>query len=73
MEDRASLIALFQSKKAEHDQLENQLRESQVNMDQMRRDLEKTEEDLDVLQIVGQVIGDVLRQIDDAEFANRSL
>jgi 26S proteasome regulatory subunit T4 len=65
MEDRESLVASYLRKKTEHDEIETKVRQSREAINQMRRDYEKTEDDLKALQNVGQIIGEVLKQIDN--------
>jgi 26S proteasome regulatory subunit T4 len=65
MEDRESLVASYLRKKTEHDEIETKVRQSREAINTMRRDYEKTEDDLKALQNVGQIIGEVLKQIDN--------
>jgi 26S proteasome regulatory subunit T4 len=56
--------AEYRRKLLQHKELESRLRTLRENVKQDRKEFDKTEDDLKALQSVGQIIGEVLRQLD---------
>jgi 26S proteasome regulatory subunit T4 len=52
----------------EHNDLENRVRSSRLAVVQLNKDYNKTEDHLKALQSVGQIIGEVLKQLDEEKF-----
>lgn len=55
----------FRKKLLHHKELEARVRSLRENVKAARKDFDKTEDDLKALQSVGQIIGEVLRQLDE--------
>jgi 26S proteasome regulatory subunit T4 len=56
--------AEYRHKLLQHKELESRVRTLRENVKQDRKEFDKTEDDLKALQSVGQIIGEVLRQLD---------
>lgn len=68
-EDRRSkALAAFRKKLIEHRSLEAKVKELRLGLRQYVKDYDKTEDDLKALQSVGQIIGEVLKQLDNEKF-----
>lgn len=67
-EDRTSLLKDYRNVLAEHTLRESKLREARIGLAKLRKEYDKTEDDLKALQSVGQMIGEVLRQLDEERF-----
>ena len=52
----------------QHRETDTKLKSLRLNSKEREAEFEKTEDDLKALQSVGQIIGEVLRQIDDERF-----
>lgn len=65
---RHSTLEEYKRKLVEVRRFENRLKESRVRVEDIRKQFQKTEDDLKALQSVGQMIGEVLRQLDDQRF-----
>jgi 26S proteasome regulatory subunit T4 len=52
----------------QHRELETRVKAARESLKQLKKDFDKTEEDLKALQSVGQIIGEVLKQLDDERF-----
>lgn len=65
---RAEALQKFQLKAREHRELEAQVKASREKIAQFEAEYNKSEEDLKALQSVGQVIGEVLRQLSEEKF-----
>jgi len=58
----------YRKKLMEHKEFETKVRSMRDGLKTLRKDYDKTEEDLKALQSVGQIIGEVLKQLDDERF-----
>ncbi|KAJ7549704.1 hypothetical protein O6H91_07G063800 [Diphasiastrum complanatum] len=67
VEDAARLSALteYRKKLLQHKELDSRLRTLRENVKAAKKEFDKTEDDLKALQSVGQIIGEVLRQLDN--------
>jgi 26S proteasome regulatory subunit T4 len=52
----------------EHQEVEKKLQTVQAELDELGRQYQKSEEDLKALQSVGQIVGEVLRQLDEEKY-----
>ncbi|MDP2434993.1 MAG: hypothetical protein Q8P67_04565 [archaeon] len=66
--DVASLLKAYRSVLSDHTLQEGRVREARIQLNQLRKEYDQTEQDLKALQSVGQMIGEVLRQLDDERF-----
>ncbi|BAM42382.1 26S proteasome ATPase subunit [Theileria orientalis strain Shintoku] len=66
-EDREVMMQ-YVRKVREHRELESKLKKLRTEMNELNQKDNKTEEDLKALQSIGQIVGHVLRQIDDNKF-----
>ena len=66
--DRAQLIAECEKKWKEYQRLEGQVKEQNKKVEELRRQCEQTERAFNSLQAVGQIVGEVLRPLDDERF-----
>jgi 26S proteasome regulatory subunit T4 len=64
MADTEVVRADYRRKLMQHKELDSSLRNLRENVKTARKDFDKTEDDLKALQSVGQIIGEVLRQLD---------
>eukprot|EP00270_Netrium_digitus_P011296 TRINITY_DN3585_c0_g1_i1.p1 TRINITY_DN3585_c0_g1~~TRINITY_DN3585_c0_g1_i1.p1 ORF type:complete len:398 (-),score=93.63 TRINITY_DN3585_c0_g1_i1:330-1523(-) len=58
-------LADYRRRLLQHKELESRVRSLRENLKVAKKDFDKTEDDLKALQSVGQIIGEVLRQLDD--------
>eukprot|EP01117_Protostelium_nocturnum_P010343 TRINITY_DN371_c0_g1_i2.p1 TRINITY_DN371_c0_g1~~TRINITY_DN371_c0_g1_i2.p1 ORF type:complete len:392 (+),score=142.77 TRINITY_DN371_c0_g1_i2:162-1337(+) len=58
----------YRKKLLEHREIETKLRASRETIKTLKKDYEKSEDDLKALQSVGQIIGEVLKQLDEERF-----
>jgi 26S proteasome regulatory subunit T4 len=68
--DQAKIDALkgYRQKLRDHSNFSENLKKVRMNIRALNADYEKTEEDMKALQSVGQIIGEVLKQLDDERF-----
>ena len=66
--DVASLLKAYRSVLSDHTLQEGRVREARIQLNKLRKEYDQTEQDLKALQSVGQMIGEVLRQLDDERF-----
>lgn len=64
---QAALVA-YRKKLMEHKEIETKVRSMREAGKGFKKDYDKTEDDLKALQSVGQIIGEVLKQLDDDRF-----
>jgi 26S proteasome regulatory subunit T4 len=64
-EKREQAIADYRAKLLSHREVDAKVRELREGFKEVKVEYDKTEEDLKALQSVGQIIGEVLRQLDD--------
>jgi len=68
-EDRRSkALAEYRKKLLEHREIEEKLKEVRLGLRKLEKDYDKSEEDIKALQSVGQIIGEVLKQLSDDKF-----
>ena len=67
-DERAATLRTYRQKVQQHRELETRLRTLREQVVGLTRQYEKTEDDLKALQSVGQIIGEVLKQLDDERF-----
>ncbi|KAL6068669.1 26S proteasome subunit rpt4 [Balamuthia mandrillaris] len=58
----------FRTKLLQHKEVEAQVRAMREEHKKLKRDYDRSEDDLKALQSVGQIIGEVLRQLDDEKY-----
>uniref|UniRef100_A0A7S2JKT3 AAA+ ATPase domain-containing protein n=1 Tax=Cyanoptyche gloeocystis TaxID=77922 RepID=A0A7S2JKT3_9EUKA len=67
-ERKSKALQEYRKKLIEHKELETKVKSMRDQLKQLRKEFDKTEDDLKALQSVGQIIGEVLRQLDDDRF-----
>jgi len=65
MADRETALADYRRKLLEHREREARVRSLREGVSKSRDEFDKTEDDLKALQSVGQIVGEVLRQLDE--------
>eukprot|EP00741_Cyanophora_paradoxa_P003789 tig00000718_g3683.t1 len=65
---RMKVLADYRKRLLEHKELEGKVKSMREQLKQLKKDYDKTEDDLKALQSVGQIIGEVLRQLDEDRF-----
>lgn len=63
--ERDAAIIKYRRKVLEHRELEAKLKKMRQELRQFQKDYDKTEDDLKAVQNVGQIIGEVLKRLDD--------
>lgn len=66
--ERERALLKFKDKLLEHRKWDARLKELRLGIRNLDKDYEKTENDIKALQSVGQIIGEVLKQLDDERF-----
>lgn len=66
-EEHKKALATYAQKVKEHRELEISLKKKRMEIRELSKVYDKTEDDLKALQSVGQIIGEVLRHLDDDE------
>uniref|UniRef100_M4BKX5 AAA+ ATPase domain-containing protein n=1 Tax=Hyaloperonospora arabidopsidis (strain Emoy2) TaxID=559515 RepID=M4BKX5_HYAAE len=67
-EERAQVLSAYKAKVMEHREIESRVKNMRGNVKTLVKEFNKTEDDLKALQSVGQIIGEVLRQLDEDRF-----
>ncbi|KAJ0403825.1 hypothetical protein P43SY_003922 [Pythium insidiosum] len=67
-EERIQVLNAYKAKVREHREIESRVKSLRENVKNLVKEYNKTEDDLKALQSVGQIIGEVLRQLDDDRF-----
>eukprot|EP01137_Pigoraptor_chileana_P025185 Opistho-2@94273 len=67
-ERRQKALSDYRKKLLEHKEFEAKVKAMREKLKDFNKDYEKSEDDLKALQSVGQIIGEVLRQLDDERF-----
>ncbi|CDK24750.1 unnamed protein product [Kuraishia capsulata CBS 1993] len=67
-EERERALTQFKNKLIEHRQWESRLKQLRMSIRGLDKDFQKTEDDIKALQSIGQVIGEILKQLDDERF-----
>lgn len=65
---KANALANYRKKLLEHKEISTKVRAARDTLKQLRKDYDKTEDDLKALQSAGQIIGEVLKQLDEERF-----
>ncbi|EFJ47550.1 26S proteasome regulatory complex [Volvox carteri f. nagariensis] len=63
-EKREAAVADYRKKLLKHKEIDTKVRALRESVKELKKEYEKTEDDLKALQSVGQIIGEVLRQLD---------
>lgn len=66
--ERERAMSKFKDKLIEHRKWDARLKELRLSIRDLDSDYDKTENDIKALQSVGQIIGEVLKQLDDERF-----
>ncbi|KAK9449436.1 P-loop containing nucleoside triphosphate hydrolase protein [Limtongia smithiae] len=66
--ERERALEEFKRKLLEHRELDAKLKDLRLGIRGLQKDYEKTEDDIKALQSVGQIIGEVLKQLDEERF-----
>ena len=69
---REQALAEFRKKLLKHKEVDTKVRSLRESVKELKKDYDKTEDDLKALQSVGQIIGEVLRQLDEERCGWRS-
>jgi 26S proteasome regulatory subunit T4 len=64
-ERREQSLTEYRKKLQKHKEIDTKVRQLRESVKELRKDYDKTEDDLKALQSVGQIIGEVLRQLDE--------
>ncbi|KAK9369086.1 P-loop containing nucleoside triphosphate hydrolase protein [Lipomyces kononenkoae] len=67
-DERERALEELKQKLLEHREWDAKLKELRLGIRGLQKDYEKTEDDIKALQSVGQIIGEVLKQLDDERF-----
>ena len=62
---RDAAVSKYRRKLLEHRERSARVRSLRTGLNQVKNDFDKSEDDLKALQSVGQIIGEVLRQLDE--------
>jgi len=68
MTERDQAVSKYRRKVLEHREYETRLKKMRGDLRQFQADYDKTEDDLKAVQNVGQIIGEVLKRLDDERF-----
>ena len=66
--EREKALEDFKKKLKDHREWESKLRDLRLGLKDLDKEFEKTEDDIKALQSLGQLIGEVLKQLDDERF-----
>ncbi|GMG01961.1 hypothetical protein B5S30_g1105 [[Candida] boidinii] len=67
-EERERALTQLKNRLIEHSQWESRLKELRLGIRDLEKNFDKTEADIKALQSIGQVIGEVLKQLDEERF-----
>jgi 26S proteasome regulatory subunit T4 len=67
-ERKQQALITFRKKLLEHREMETKVKAMREQLKSLKKDFDKSEDDLKALQSVGQIIGEVLKQLDDERF-----
>nr|CCA17882.1 conserved unknown protein putative [Albugo laibachii Nc14] len=71
-DERSQVLRAYREKVMEHRRMESNIKIKRENVKSLVKEYHKTEDDLKALQSVGQMIGEVVRQLDDDRFIIKS-
>ncbi|GAA5996409.1 uncharacterized protein JCM10292_007588 [Rhodotorula paludigena] len=66
--EKQQALDAYRRKLKEHEELDANLKKIRLSLKDLERDYEKSEDDIKALQSVGQIVGEVLKQLDDERF-----
>ncbi|GAA6025926.1 hypothetical protein JCM10207_008066, partial [Rhodosporidiobolus poonsookiae] len=66
--EKEQALAAYRKKLKEHSDLSDNLKQIRLSLKDLEREYEKSEDDIKALQSVGQIVGEVLKQLDDERF-----
>jgi 26S proteasome regulatory subunit T4 len=64
-EKKEQALADYRKKLLKHKEVDTKVRSLRETVKELKKEYDKTEDDLKALQSVGQIIGEVLRQLDE--------
>lgn len=64
-EKREKAVQDYRQKLLKHKEIDGKVRSLRETIKELKKDFDKTEDDIKALQSVGQIIGEVLRQLDE--------
>lgn len=64
-EKREAAVTDYRKKLLKHKEIDTKVRALRESVKDLKKEYDKTEDDLKALQSVGQIIGEVLRQLDE--------
>lgn len=64
-------MAEFRKKLLKHKEIDTKVRALRDSVKELKKEYDRTEDDLKALQSVGQIIGEVLRQLDEERCESR--
>ncbi|CAE7050841.1 unnamed protein product [Rhizoctonia solani] len=67
-ERRKNALVAYRNKMRDHDKMSENLKNLRFTGKDLEKEFAKTEEDIKAIQSVGQIIGEVLKQLDDEKF-----
>lgn len=67
-DQRERALSDFKAKLKDHREWEGKLKDLRLGIRGMQKEFEKTEDDIKALQSIGQIIGEVLKQLDEERF-----
>jgi 26S proteasome regulatory subunit T4 len=68
VDPKTAALANYRKKLLEHREIESKLKQLRLNIRTLEKDFDKSENDIKALQSVGQIIGEVLKQLDEERF-----
>jgi 26S proteasome regulatory subunit T4 len=71
--EREQALAAFKQKLIESREWETKLKNLRLEIKELQKEYDQTEENIKALQSVGQIIGEVLKQLDDERCASHVL
>ncbi|GAA6026962.1 hypothetical protein JCM8097_005999 [Rhodosporidiobolus ruineniae] len=66
--EKEQALQAYKKKLAEHDTISENLKKIRLSLKDLERDFDKSEDDIKALQSVGQIVGEVLKQLDEERF-----
>jgi len=67
-ENREEAVQQYRRRLLEHRELENSVKKTRVDLKKLQTDFDRTEDNLKAIQNVGQIIGEVLKRLDEDRF-----
>lgn len=71
-EERKRVLAEYRAELLKSRELESKLKEIRLQLRDLNKEYERTEDSIKALQSVGQIIGEVLKQLPDERCTSRS-